>query len=102
MKVTGFSFIKNAVICDYPIAEAVKSILPLCDDFIIAVGRSDDNTLELIQNIHPQKIKIIETIWDENLREGGRVLALETDKAFQAIHHLFGRFYIAVMMNQST
>ncbi|MES2621097.1 MAG: glycosyltransferase family 2 protein [Bacteroidota bacterium] len=85
MKVTGFSFIRNAVICDYPVVEAIKSILPLCDDFVIAVGKSSDHTLELIQNIDPEKIKIIETVWDENLRKGGNVLAIETDKAFQAI-----------------
>ena len=85
MKVIGFTFIKDAEICDYPIVEAIKSILPLCDEVIVAVGKSKDNTLELVRAIHPQKIKIIETVWDDNLREGGRVLALETDKAFQAI-----------------
>src|SRR5690606_28410916 len=31
------------------------------------------------------KIIIVDTIWDESLREGGRVLADETNKAFQAI-----------------
>lgn len=85
MKVVGFSIIKNAEIFDYPIREAIQSILPLCDEVIVAVGKSKDHTLELVRNIHPQKIKIIETIWDENLREGGRVLAVETDKAFQSI-----------------
>jgi glycosyltransferase involved in cell wall biosynthesis len=85
MKVTGFSFIKDAEICDYPVAEAIKSILPLCDEVVVAVGKSSDNTLELVRSIHPQKIRILETVWDDNLREGGRVLALETDKAFQAI-----------------
>ena len=85
MKVVGFSFIKNAEICDYPIREAIQSILPLCDEVIVAVGKSNDNTLALVRDIHPRKIKIIETIWDDNLREGGRVMAVETDKAFQAI-----------------
>jgi hypothetical protein len=85
MKVTGFSFIKNALIYDYPIVEAIKSILPICDDFVVAVGKSDDQTLELIQSIDKEKIKIIETVWDDSLREGGRVLAEETNKAFQAI-----------------
>ncbi len=85
MKVTGFSFVKNALIYDYPIVEAIKSILPICDDFVVAVGESDDKTLELIQGIDKDKIKIIETKWDESLREGGRVLAVETDKAFAAI-----------------
>ncbi|TFH26021.1 MAG: glycosyltransferase family 2 protein [Bacteroidia bacterium] len=82
MKVSGFSFIKNALIYDFPIAEAIKSILPICDEFVVAVGESDDNTLDLIAEIDPGKIKIIETQWNESLREGGRVLALETDKAF--------------------
>ncbi len=85
MKVTGFSFIKNAIKYDYPIEEAIRSVLPLCDDFVVAVGKSEDATLDLIRQIDPQKIKIIETEWAEDLREGGQVLALETDKAFAAI-----------------
>ncbi len=85
MKVTGFSFIKNALIYDYPIVEAITSILPICNDFVVAVGKSDDDTLQLISQIAPEKIRIIETEWDESLREGGRVLAVETDKAFKEI-----------------
>jgi hypothetical protein len=85
MKVCGFTFIRNAIKYDYPVEEAIKSILPICDGFIVAVGFSDDSTLELIKNIDPDKIKIIETVWDDSLREGGRVLAEETNKAFQAI-----------------
>lgn len=85
MKVSGFSFIKNAVRFDYPILEAITSILPICDEFIIAVGNSDDETLEYIKSIDSPKIKIIETIWDESLREGGKVLADETNKALKAI-----------------
>jgi len=85
MKVTGFTFIRNALIYDYPIVEAIRSIMPICDDFVVAVGNSDDSTLELISQINPEKIRIIETVWDDSLREGGRVLALETDKAYKAI-----------------
>lgn len=85
MKISGFTFIKNALIYDYPIVEAIKSILPICDEFIVAVGKSDDETLKLINQIDPEKIKIVETQWDESLRLGGRVLAAETDKAFSNI-----------------
>lgn len=85
MKVSGFTFIRNALIYDYPVVESIKSILPLCDEVIVAVGKSDDATLELIQSIDPAKIKILETVWDDSLREGGKVLAIETDKAFHAI-----------------
>lgn len=85
MKVTGFTFIRNAIKYDYPIVEAIRSILPVCDDFVIAVGKSEDGTLEMIQSIDPAKIRIIETEWDDSLRTGGRVLAEETNKAFRAI-----------------
>jgi hypothetical protein len=85
LKVTGFSFIRNGIKLDYPIVEAIQSILPICDDFIVAVGNSDDETLALIQSIEPQKIRIIQTVWDDTLRENGAVLAVETNKAFQEI-----------------
>ena len=85
MKVTGFSFIKDAIIYDYPIVEAIKSILPICDEFVVAVGKSNDKTFDLIHQIDPKKIKIVETVWNEELRKGGEVLAVETDKAFKAI-----------------
>ena len=85
MKVTGFSFVRNAIKFDYPIVEAITSILPVCDEFVVAVGKSEDATLDLIRAINSPKIKIIETVWDDSLRKGGKVLALETDKAFAAI-----------------
>ncbi len=84
MKVCGFTFIRNAITFDYPIVEAIQSILPFCDMVIVAVGASDDNTRNLVDSIDP-RIKIIDTVWNDNLREGGAVLAAETNKAFQAI-----------------
>jgi hypothetical protein len=84
MKVSGFTFIRNAITLDYPIVEAIQSILPLCDEVVVAVGNSEDDTLNLVKNIDP-KIRVIETIWNDSLRQGGRVLAEETNKAFHAI-----------------
>jgi hypothetical protein len=85
MKVAGFTFIRNAVKNDYPIVEAITSILPVCDEFVVALGHSEDETEQLIKNIGSPKIKIIHTVWDETLRDGGSVFATETDKAFAAI-----------------
>ena len=85
MKVAGFTFIRNAVKNDYPIVEAITSILPICDEFIVALGNSEDETEQLIKDINSPKIKIIYTTWDESIRDGGAVFANETDKAFQAI-----------------
>lgn len=85
MKVAGFTFIRNAVKNDYPVVEAITSILPVCDEFIVALGNSEDETSELIKGIDSSKIKIINTVWDDTLRDGGTVFAAETDKAFRAI-----------------
>ena len=85
MKVSGFTFIRNALKYDYPILESIKSLLPLVDEMIVAVGNSDDGTRAFIESINDSKIKIIDTIWDEKNRNGGAVLAVETDKAFAAI-----------------
>lgn len=94
MKVCGFTFIRNAIKFDYPVVEAIRSILPICDGFVVAVGNSDDETRELIRGLD-SRIQIVDTVWDESHREGGRVLALETDKAFQAISDQYDwAFYI--------
>jgi hypothetical protein len=85
MKVSGFTFIRNAVKNDYPIVQAINSILPLCDEFIVVFGNSEYETRTLIENIDSSKIKIIDSIWDDSLKEGGRVFAAETDKAYAAI-----------------
>jgi hypothetical protein len=80
MKVTGVSFIKNAIQFDFPIKEALLSIEPLCDEIIVAVGDCTDGTRELVQSVHPTKIKIIDTVWDKTLNKDGVVLANETNK----------------------
>lgn len=85
MKVSGFSFVRNAIKYDYPVLESINSVLPLCDEFIIAVGDSEDNTLELIKSIKSDKIKTVNSVWEET-REGGKVLAQETDKALSAVY----------------
>lgn len=85
MKVAGFTFIKNALQFDYPVVESILSVLPLCDEMVVAVGDSSDGTRELISSIPSDKIRIIDTVWDPTLREGGAVLADETNKALRAI-----------------
>src|ERR1700744_1756952 len=85
MKVSGFTFIRNAVNNDYPVVEAITSILPICDEFVVAVGKSDDNSRKLVEAIGPPKIRIIDTVWDDSLREGGKVFAIETNKALATI-----------------
>ncbi len=85
MKVSGFTIIRNALKYDYPVVEAITSILPICDEFVVSVGNSEDETLALIQSINSPKIRIVHSVWDDSLRVGGKVLADETNKAFDQI-----------------
>ena len=73
MTVSGFTFCRNAVKYDYPVVESIKSALPLCDEFIVNVGRCEDGTLELIRSIRDPRIKIVESVWDESLRKDGLI-----------------------------
>lgn len=86
MKISGFTFAKNAAKLYYPVKQAIESILPICDEFVVALGDNDtdDNTLQEIQSINSDKIKIINTIWDLTTYKNGTENAHQTDIAKQA------------------
>ena len=81
MRVSGFSIIRNALLYGYPAVEAIRSVLPLCDEFIVNVGTSDDDTPALIRSINDPKLVIIEREWDLSLRQGGMLISTETNHA---------------------
>jgi hypothetical protein len=81
MKVSGFTFIKNAVKYDFPFIESVTSILPICDEFIIVHGDSEDETSKIIESINSPKIKVYNTVWNPELRKGGLILSEQTNIA---------------------
>ena len=73
MKISAFTFIKNGEILGYPFIESITSVLSLVDEFVIAVGKSEDNTLQRIKAIPGDKIRIIETSWNDNIHDRGYV-----------------------------
>ncbi len=83
MKISGFTFVKDAVKYYYPVKESIESILPICDEFIVNVGKSNDGTLELIKSIDSPKIIIFESEWDPNFKFKGKILAQQTNIALE-------------------
>lgn len=81
MHVTGFTIVRNAIRYDYPVVESLRSVLPLVDEMVVAVGDSCDETRELVASIDASKIRILDTVWDEQLRQGGQILAQQTNLA---------------------
>lgn len=83
MKISGFTFIRNGTVLGYPFIPAIRSILPVCDEVIVNVPRSTDDTLARVRAIGDPKIRILETDWDESLRRGGLVLSHHTNLALE-------------------
>lgn len=81
MRVSGFTFVRDAVRLGYPIVPAVRSILPLVDELVVNVGVSQDGTLELVRALGDPRLVVLESRWDEAQLERGRVLAQQTDLA---------------------
>jgi glycosyltransferase involved in cell wall biosynthesis len=79
MKVSGYSYVRNGLKYDYPFVQAIRSVLPLCDEFIMVVGDSEDGTREAIEAIGDPRIRIVDTVWDEQMRTAGRVFALQAN-----------------------
>lgn len=85
-RVSGFTFVRNGVKFGYPFRESILSLLPAVDEVIVNVGKGDDGTLEAVRELAAEysKIKVIESVWDDSLRTGGRVLAQQTDISIAA------------------
>jgi hypothetical protein len=83
MKISGFSMARNADKFYYPLREAILSVLPIVDEFVVAIGKGDhgDRTLELIRSIGDPKVRIIETVWDIEKYPRGMENAHQTDIA---------------------
>ncbi|HOY10005.1 MAG TPA: hypothetical protein PLB05_08015, partial [Candidatus Omnitrophota bacterium] len=82
MKISGFTIARNAVKFQYPLVESIRSVLPLCDEMIVNVGDSEDDTLGLVRSIRDAKIKILQSRWDMSL--GKEVLSQQTNLALAA------------------
>lgn len=75
MKVSGFTFLRNGSLLGYPYVESIRSALPLCDEFVVAVGEGDDDTLERLRAMNEPKLRLIETRWNERMQDRGYVYA---------------------------
>ena len=95
MKISGFTMVRNATRFYFPVKESILSILPIVDEFIVALGKgdTDDKTEEEILSIGSPKIKIIHRVWDEKRFLNSAVFRDETN---EALSHCTGDwcFYI--------
>jgi hypothetical protein len=75
MKISGFTFLRNGQVLGYPFVESIRSILPIVDEFVIALGPCEDETEAMVRAIGDPKIRLIPTLWNEQMRDRGYVYA---------------------------
>lgn len=81
MLISGFTMVRNAEKYYFPIKAVIESILPIVDEFVVALGIGDDKTKEIIESINSPKVKVIERVWDERLFVDGEIFRAETNFA---------------------
>jgi hypothetical protein len=86
--ISGFTIVRNAVRLDYPIVPAIRSILDICDEVVVNVGRSDDDTRDLVRSVGDPRVRILDTEWD--FGQHSRMLAIETQRAMDACRGRWG------------
>ncbi len=82
MRVAGISLVADAVRLEFPVLEALRSILPLCDELVVNLGPSDDGTEALVRSLADPRLRLIRGEWNRSL--GGAMLAVETQRALEA------------------
>ena len=85
MRISAFTYIRNGIQYFYPFLEAIQSVLPIVDEVVVVVGDSTDGTRESIVNLNSAKIKIVDTVWDMSLRQGGKIFAQQSNLGADAI-----------------
>lgn len=84
IRVSGFTMVRNATRLDYPFEESIRSLLPLCDEVIINVGDSSDDTWKICETLRDEsagKIRLLQSVWTKEAQSGGYQLKLQTDIA---------------------
>src|SRR5712664_1745817 len=79
---SGFTIVRNAVKLDFPIVPAIRSVLEVCDEVVVNVGKSEDETRDLVTSIRDPRIRILDTEWDFTRKN--IMLSIETQRAMEA------------------
>src|SRR2546422_4756208 len=85
---SGFTLVRNAVKLDFPIVPAIQSVLEVCDEVVVNVGRSEDETRDLVASIADPRVRILDSEWD--FTKKNEMLSIETLKAMHACRGTWG------------
>ncbi len=85
---SGFTLVRNAVKLDFPIVPAIRSVLEVCDEVVVNVGKSEDATRDLVASVGDPRVRILDSVWDFTLKN--EMISRETLKAMAACRGEWG------------
>ena len=85
---SGFTLVRNAVKLDFPIVPAIRSVLEVCDEVVVNVGKSEDDTRDVVASIDDPRVRILDTEWD--FTKKNIMLSIETQRAMDAYRGSWG------------
>ena len=85
---SGFTLVRNAVKLDFPIVPAIRSVLEVCDEVVVNVGKSEDETRDLVASVDDPRVRILDTEWDFSRKN--IMLSIETQRAMAACRGSWG------------
>ena len=85
---SGFTLVRNAVKLDFPIVPAIRSVLEVCDEVVVNVGKSEDETRDLVASVKDPRVRILDTEWD--FTKKNIMLSIETQRAMDACRGSWG------------
>ncbi len=85
MKIEGFTYVRNGLKMGYPFIASIQSVLPVVDKLFVVVGDSEDGTREVIENLKDNRIVIIDSVWDEEQRNNGRIFGEQANIGLKEI-----------------
>jgi glycosyltransferase involved in cell wall biosynthesis len=97
MTISGFTYVRNGFTYGYPFLPSLRSLLPIVDELVVVVGDSTDGTREAIENLREDRIRIVDSVWDEESRASGKIFA---QQANIGIRHVSGDWAVHLQVDE--
>jgi len=79
MTISAYTYVRNGLAMGYPFIQSILSVIDIVDDFVVVLGDSTDGSREAIDALKSPKIRVLDTVWDMQLKTGGKLFAQQSN-----------------------